>query len=91
VVARGENSVLQITHRLLFTALDLLPFILPWNAILLGTGYAVRTDLAGYLAPLVKLGCPERRVTIVFCSPALHTILGHAGFSSKLFHPMFLA
>ena len=80
------NSTLQTLH-----FLDLLPFILPWNAILLGTGYAVRTDLAGYLAPLVKLGCPERRVTIVFCSPALHTILGHAGFSSKLFHPMFLA
>jgi hypothetical protein len=58
VVARGENSVLQITHRLLFTALDLLPFILPWNGVFLGASNAVRADLAGDLAPLVKLGCP---------------------------------
>ena len=48
----GMNSTLQTLH-------FLCPFILPRDCVFLGAGNAVGADLAGDLAPLVKLNLPQ--------------------------------
>ena len=53
------------------------PFILPGNAILLGTRYADRADLSRHLAPFVKLHPPVQWLAVIPHLSATHTILGH--------------